>query len=621
MRNRGGRAGWSGSSSRCCGGGVDRGPRAVGSGGVASAVGGRGGVAAAGRSTWPRRCRMPRSCGWRRSSRSTSRTAPRSSATGGWGTWRWTRLPSSRGCWRCSSVHAERRVAAAVALAADGPEGTATESGLGGLHEAMGAGRLDEYRAGVVAQELEAAPPQVRATVVAVLQGHFELEDAAHLRRRCRRALARISPDLLRQRALRARASCGLRRWVEEPGVDRWEGTFPSEDAAKAWAAIDALARRYVADGVCPGIEGARGKALTDLVAGNATIDTVLTLTVPAAAIPGTAVELEDAIRPARPADAVADDVATQQDAEATGRSRGAGDDLVEVTGPAGNQPVLVSRAWVAELAARRRPPPIRRSAACRWRPATRSPVRWSTRTAWRGPRLGWTALAEEGLDESQNGVSPVTADAYRPSARLARLVRLRDRRCRFPGCTVAAVFCDLDHVRPWPVGPTDRHQPGLPVPTPPPRQATTRLARLARHRRHRRLDRPHRQGSHHPPRRRPHQHRADRCPAAAGRAGRRGSHPHRPARRTAQRPRVPSRAPRGSGTGSGSGSGSPRGRAGAHHDRRGGLGRRHRVELMPSPHQCWSTPTGTGRTGEPEAPGGTATTTLHRSDRGPSRL
>ena len=64
----------------------------------------------------------------------------------------------------------------------------------------------------------------------------------------------------------------GLRRWVDEPGVDRWEGTFPSEDAARAWAAIDALARRYVTDGACATIEGARAKALTDLVAGNATI-------------------------------------------------------------------------------------------------------------------------------------------------------------------------------------------------------------------------------------------------------------------------------------------------------------------------------------------------------------
>jgi hypothetical protein len=45
--------------------------------------------------------------------------------------------------------------------------------------------------------------------------------------------------------------------------------------------------------------------------------------------------------------------------------------------------------------------------------------------------------------------------DTYKPSARMAKRVRARDRRCRFPGCSIAAVFCDLDHVRPWPTGPT----------------------------------------------------------------------------------------------------------------------------------------------------------------------
>ena len=37
----------------------------------------------------------------------------------------------------------------------------------------------------------------------------------------------------------------------------------------------------------------------------------------------------------------------------------------------------------------------------------------------------------------------------------MAKRIRARDRRCRFPGCNVAAVFCDLDHVRPWPAGHT----------------------------------------------------------------------------------------------------------------------------------------------------------------------
>jgi hypothetical protein len=43
----------------------------------------------------------------------------------------------------------------------------------------------------------------------------------------------------------------------------------------------------------------------------------------------------------------------------------------------------------------------------------------------------------------------------YRPSAGLARFVRGRDLTCRFPGCTVPAQNCDIDHVIPYPVGPT----------------------------------------------------------------------------------------------------------------------------------------------------------------------
>src|SRR6476659_9665233 len=45
-----------------------------------------------------------------------------------------------------SAVHAQRRVRTAVRLAGDGPAGSSTQTGLGGLHDAMAAGRLDAYR-------------------------------------------------------------------------------------------------------------------------------------------------------------------------------------------------------------------------------------------------------------------------------------------------------------------------------------------------------------------------------------------------------------------------------------------------------------------------------------------
>jgi hypothetical protein len=49
----------------------------------------------------------------------------------------------------------------------------------------------------------------------------------------------------------------------------------------------------------------------------------------------------------------------------------------------------------------------------------------------------------------------PPPTSGYSPSDPLARFVRVRDRRCRFPGCRAAAMRCDLDHNRRWPDGST----------------------------------------------------------------------------------------------------------------------------------------------------------------------
>ena len=313
-----------------------------------------------------------------------------------------------------SQVHAERRVRAAVRLAADGPAGTTTCTGLGALHDAMRAGRLDGYRAGVVAHELEEAPPEVAETVVASLGDHLDRETAPQLRRRCRRLLARISPDLLRHRATRAREECGLRRWVGEPGVDRWEASFPSEDAARAWAAIDTRARQLVADGTCERVDRARAQALIDLVMESTTVTTIITLTVPAAA---------DAPSAGQASSASADAVASWADPTRAGRDG----EFVEVTTGRGTEPVLVPTSWIGGLLA----------------------------TAHEHRGAGVELRVRECDTLTGALLDAGTTDAYRPPESLAQLVRERDGRCRFPGCSVAARFCDLDHVRPWPFGPT----------------------------------------------------------------------------------------------------------------------------------------------------------------------
>jgi len=407
-----------------------------------------------------------------------------------------------------SAVHAEHRVRAAVRLAADGPSGTDTATGLRALHEAMAAGRLDSYRAGVLADELEQAPAEVAAAVVQALHGSLDHETGPQLRARCRRVLATISPDLLRQRAPRARESCRLRRWAQEPGVDQWEGTFPSEDAARAWAAIDARAHQLRADGTCPRIERARAQALIDLVTGSATITTVLTLTVPAEATNGdgdhmspTGTAAADAA-PAGARTAITDDgtaggathdrtaggathdrtagspthdrtagsPTNDRTAGSPTNDRTAGSATERVARPTGAHTTGLPSTTEARLpdAPTAGAPAPRSAGGATSAPAPDDLVE-VTVSGIAQPVLVTRAflhVVAKALQEptATRACHPLSgallgsagSAAYRPPAAVAALVRQRDGRCRFPGCHVNARFCDLDHVRPWPAGRTE---------------------------------------------------------------------------------------------------------------------------------------------------------------------
>ncbi len=57
--------------------------------------------------------------------------------------------------------------------------------------------------------------------------------------------------------------------------------------------------------------------------------------------------------------------------------------------------------------------------------------------------------------DRASGAVLDVGTWSYRPPAGLDRHVRTRDVTCRFPGCSVPARECDLDHLIPFPLGPT----------------------------------------------------------------------------------------------------------------------------------------------------------------------
>ncbi len=148
---------------------------------------------------------------------------------------------------------------------------------------------------------------------------------------------------------------------------------------------------------------------------------------------------------------------------------------------------------------------------------------------------------------------APASAGACRPTVKMVTRVKARDRRCRFPGCTIAAVFCDMDHVRPWPTGPTadtnliclrGRHhrvkqRPGWSITLAPDATVTVTVT----------WTEPHRPGPHHHTRRRADLHRPDQrrdTPTRCGATTSRREHHGRTHRTELQ--------PTGTGTGTGTG-------------------------------------------------------------------
>ncbi|MFN2320464.1 MAG: HNH endonuclease signature motif containing protein, partial [Dermatophilaceae bacterium] len=313
------------------------------------------------------------------------------------------------------------------------------------LHEAMLAGVLDEYKARRLAGELGDVPPDLARAVVDALAGDLAVKSGPALQRKARTIVMSLCPELLRERIRRSRRGVGLRRWVGEPGTDAWGGSFPSERAARAWAGIDALARRYRVEGRYETLEQARAYALMDLVEGDITVETVLHLSVPAEGL----TEAAAAATPAAAEEGGAGSVVSAQ-AQAAGGGPvhvGAGSGgaaFLRPRDPDGSGPEssgegrVSGEVFVAVAGAQ--------GQALSWVPV--GALRSCSRDGGAVVCDPWTGAL---LDVGDGLASAV----YRPGERLKRLVRQRDGGCRFPGCTVSARQCDLDHVVAWPHGPT----------------------------------------------------------------------------------------------------------------------------------------------------------------------
>ncbi|GAB3396882.1 hypothetical protein GCM10027515_00540 [Schumannella luteola] len=70
-----------------------------------------------------------------------------------------------------------------------------------------------------------------------------------------------------------------------------------------------------------------------------------------------------------------------------------------------------------------------------------RSPIDTGTARYLAGDTSSWTRLLTDPVDGAT-----VAVDRYRPSLDQRRHLRARDLHCRFPGCRIAAIRCELDH-------------------------------------------------------------------------------------------------------------------------------------------------------------------------------
>jgi Domain of unknown function (DUF222) len=345
--------------------------------------------------------------------------------------------------------------------------------GLPGLHALAWAGDLERYRVAGVLRESEALAWEELAGFEARLLAHDLTETpGSQLRTRARRAAASASGSWLREQA----ATAAAQRCVQVgpgavPGMSTWTVHLPTATSARLWSAVDALAAEYARANPALSVGAARADALTDLVEASATITTVVEIVTPAAGLPTglgtgrqtsgpltglgtnrqtsclgstTTTETDETARPVGPVQADAAASAASGGPDETPREADTGevDDpwpdhgAEEVAG--GTLHWSGADVWFV-------PSLVEVPTLGALLPATVAALLADPDTAVRLSRSDLVTGAVRAQD-------PAT---YRPGAALARAVRSRDGTCRFPGCATPARRTQLDHVIPFPLGPT----------------------------------------------------------------------------------------------------------------------------------------------------------------------
>ncbi len=259
----------------------------------------------------------------------------------------------------------------------------------------------------------------------------------------------------------------------DSAGLMRWTAEVPDELSVRMFAAVDALAQEYLtADAYARSagsassersegkrsVGAARLDALGDLVMSNAAVQTVVELVVPIDA--GTAplvtrpdprAAAEELLRRRGPATAARTDDKVLVDlvlGSNTAETFAAGElerDLGLTLGgwlEVASNPFLTQRGEQVRFV----PGPVEAPGAASILPEQVLALLADADTRVRVRRD----------DPGGSDGPPSRRHTYRPGKALAAAVRARDVHCRFPGCSVPAKRCHLDHVTPFPIGETE---------------------------------------------------------------------------------------------------------------------------------------------------------------------
>ena len=293
-----------------------------------------------------------------------------------------------------TSRGAEERVRTAAGLV----------SRLPGVLAAMGAGELDAWRASIVVAETAETTAEACARVEGMVLPRICSETGGRVRARVRRALARVDADAVRVRAAKARLERSVRVFPSPRGgavVSGWRCCRRTSRrcARRRWRTTPARCGREDPD---LSADQARADALVDLVLARASVTTTVHLTMPVETLT---------------VDAPVDEMRRDEDG------------------------VVVGPSWQQVCAMGYEIPGVG--------------VIPGDVVAGICERFD-TRIRRVLLDPASGATVETGAAGYTPSPAVRRFVTHRDGTCRAPGCARAARFCDLDHVIPWPLGPTD---------------------------------------------------------------------------------------------------------------------------------------------------------------------